>query len=86
MNSDVETKVGLKIVTVIMTVVLIMHVLACLWFYVARIEEIWRLNMDFIWNPRSLMMEIYFPESVFRQYLLSLYTAFYLFGVGEVCP
>jgi len=85
-NSDVETKVGLKIIAVIAAVVLIMHCLACIWFYVTRIEQIWRLNMDFIWNPLSIMFEIYFPESVWRQYLLSLYTAFYLFGVGEVVP
>lgn len=81
-----KTKVGIKIMAVVFFVLLIMHVLACIWFFVTRIEEKWKLNMDFIWNPQSTMYEIYWPESVKRQYLLSLYTAFYLFGVGEVVP
>ena len=62
-----------------------MHLLASLWYALVSTDEEWKLNMDFIWSY-STKFQQFFPEQKMRQYLLSLYTSFYLFVIGEVCP
>jgi hypothetical protein len=41
--------------------------------------------MDFIWFGTPHIYEVYYSDFT-TSYLICLYTGFYLFGVGEVCP
>ena len=41
--------------------------------------------MDFIWFGNPQVYDYYYAEPI-RQFAISFYIGFYLFGVGEVCP
>lgn len=61
------------------------HLMACAWYMVVENEEKWIPNMDFIWFGNPQVYDFYYTHW-WRTYLECLYIAFYLFGVGEVCP
>jgi hypothetical protein len=85
LNSDASFKTFLKMLMLVLYTLVFLHLLACLWYVITSGSEIWKLNMDFIWSY-STKFQQFFPENVTRQYLLTLYTSFYMFGLGEVCP
>lgn len=64
---------------------LYIHLMGCLWFYIVSLNEKWIPNMDFIWFGTPQVYDVYYSNG-WRSYLISLYIGFYLFGVGEVCP
>jgi len=86
LNIRVDVKVFLRVIQLFFYMGLYIHVFACVWFVIVESTESWVLNMDFIWVGTAETYEVYFPESLTRQYLLTAYTSFYLFGVGEVVP
>jgi hypothetical protein len=59
--------------------------MGCVWYMVVSEQEIWIPNMDFIYYGTPQIYDYYYNDWV-RSYITSLYLAFYLFGVGEVCP
>ena len=59
--------------------VLYIHVMACLWFFVVSIEKKWVPNQDFIYLSTTI-----FDENVSTQYWVSVYHAVLLFGVNEM--
>ena len=61
------------------------HLMGCTWYLVVESQEIWIPNMDFIWFGTPQIYDFYYTHWV-KSYISSLYIAFYLFGVGEVCP
>jgi len=61
------------------------HIMGCFWFLVTASNETWIPNMDFVWFGTPQVYDFYYGHWL-RSYMGSLYIAFYLFGVGEVCP
>jgi hypothetical protein len=86
LNIDTSVKVLLKMIQMVLYLVLSMHIIACLWFFIVKQEEVYMLNLDFIWGGNSIRFQSFFPETWYRQYLLVLYVAFYMITGGEVVP
>ena len=61
------------------------HVFGCTWYLCVSGNEIWIPNVDFIWYGTPQIYDFYYMDWK-RSYITSLYIAFYLFAVGEVCP
>jgi hypothetical protein len=60
-------------------------VIACLWYYIIIIEEVFIPNKDFIFGGTIYIYEIYTGD-LLRRYFLCYYIAFYLISLGEMCP
>ena len=67
---------------------IVMHVLACIWFALVVGAERWVQNMDFMYNYQDQAYQGYFEgdENFWRKHCVMLYTAFYVFTVGEIVP
>ena len=52
---------------------------------VVKDDEIWVPNMEFMFFGTPQIYEYYYSPWM-KSYMTTLYIAFYLFGVGEVCP
>lgn len=67
---------------------IVMHVLATVWFALVVQSERWVQNMDFTYNGQDQAYHGYFEgdENFIRKHLVMLYTAFYVFTVGEIVP
>jgi len=69
-----------------------LHVLCCIWHFVVVVEERWVQNMDFMYVAQDRAYQSYWEDeegsdnNFWRAYLVGVYTAFFLFGVGEVVP
>ena len=63
---------------------LYVHVIGCLWFYVAREEKTWVPLKDAIFEDQ-FSYELYVAHFE-RQYLIVFYTAYYLISSGEMKP
>jgi len=85
LNTSQRTKAAYKVVYLIFMMFMFIHVMGCLWNYIVEQDESWIPNMDFIWFGTPQIYDYYYHNWM-RSYLTSLYLAFYLFGVGEVCP
>jgi len=85
LNTSQRTKAAYKVVYLIFMMFMFIHVMGCLWNYIVVQEETWIPNMDFIWFGTPQIYDFYYKDWS-RSYMISLYLAFYLFGVGEVCP
>lgn len=85
MNYTMENKAVFKVIYLILVMTLYIHINACVWYYIIKEEEIWVPNLDFIHFGTPMIYD-YYSDNPGRQYLTSLYTSFYLFGVGEVVP
>lgn len=85
LNTSLQTKAAFKVVYLIFMMFMFIHVMGCAWYYMVENDEIWIPNMDFIWFGTPQIYDYYY-SSWLRSYATSFYIAFYLFGVGEVCP
>jgi len=54
LNINTSVKVLLKMLQMVLYLVLSMHLIACLWFFLVKQEEIYMLNLDFIWGANSI--------------------------------
>jgi len=85
LNVSQEIKAGLKVVFLIFLMLVYIHVMACIWYFVVEIQEKWIPNMDFIWFGNPQVFDFYSGDLT-KSFWTSFYIGFYLFGVGEVCP
>ena len=85
LNNSQEVKAWFKVIYLIMQMFVYIHVMACIWFGFINLEEKWIANKDFIWFGSPQIYDIFYSDDM-RKYLTSFYTAYYLFGVGEVTP
>ena len=67
---------------------IVMHVLGTLWFTIVVNGQRWVQNMDFVYNAQEDAYQGYFEgdDNFWRKHLVMLYTAFYVFTVGEIVP
>ena len=85
MNVSKGTKAVYKVLYLIFMMFMYMHILACTWNLTVEHNEEWIINEDFTGFGTPQIFEYYYV-SWERTYIKSLYVAFYLFCVGEVCP
>ena len=86
MNVSIQIKVALKIMALFLYLMLYILILSCVWYLMVKSEQMWLLNMDFIWFEYEKSYEVYYRDDWVLQFLLCYYTGFFLFGVGEVVP
>jgi hypothetical protein len=85
LNNSQEVKALLKVIYLVMQMFIYIHLMACIWFLCVERDEEWIANKDFIWFGSPQIFDIFYTHG-YRQYFTSFYTAYFLFGVGEVTP
>ena len=85
LNAKSDFKAFLKVLWLVFSLFLYNHVIACLWYYIIIIKEIYVPNKDFIYGGTTYVFEIYTGDMM-RRYFICYYIAFYLISIGEMCP
>ena len=87
-NMEQEIKVYFKVAMISIYLLVIIHLLSCIWFQVVSQHERWVQNMDFMYVNMDEAFQGFYEgdESFLHKYMLLLYTGFYIFGVGEIVP
>ena len=88
LNMDQKFKVYLKIVQMTLYILIIIHLLSCIWLSFVKDHQRWVQNMDFMYAGTEDAYQAFFEgdQHFLRRYALLIYTGFYIFGVGEVVP
>lgn len=84
LNMRPDSKALLRVLWLIFFLFLYIHVIGCLWFYVANKSQTWIPWKDAIYGDDSFY-ELY-ASDFGRQYLISFYTAYFLISSGEMLP
>ena len=72
---------SLKLGKLIFFLILFLHCLGCVWFFIAKQNKEWIPPLDYVW----IQTDIY-DEGVFYQYIISLYHAILMLGGNDVGP
>jgi len=77
-----------KIFKLILTLLLIMHIIGCIWYLVVDIDQKWVPPLDFIYVQRGSYYRFYDLEEVNDgyQYMVVLYMAVLALGGNEMGP
>jgi len=83
-----DQKAIVKIFKLILTLLLIMHIIGCIWFIVVSVERKWVPPLDFIYVQRGSYYRFYDLEEVtdWYQYMVVLYMAVLALGGNEMGP
>lgn len=81
MNLNNELKMSLKLIKLLFFLILYLHCLGCLWFFIVKQNEIWIPPLDYIYLKTGL-----FGESQLYQYSLSIYHALLILGINDIGP
>ena len=83
-----DQKAMVKIFKLILTLLLIMHIIGCIWYTVVSIEQRWVPPLDFIYVQRGSYYRFYDLEEVnyWYQYMVVLYMAVLALGGNEMGP
>jgi len=83
-----DKKAMLKIFKLILTLLLIMHIIGCIWFYIVSSTQEWVPPLDFIYVARDGYKRFYDLEQVteWYQYMVVLYMAVLALGGNEMGP
>lgn len=73
------TKTYLKTAQLLFNILLYIHLQACIWWLIVKVEENWVPNMDFIFFSTTL-----YKENIWYQYWSAMYHSVMLFGVNEM--
>ncbi|CAI2370632.1 unnamed protein product [Moneuplotes crassus] len=81
LNVKSELKMSLKLVKLIFFLILFLHCLACIWFFIVKQNETWIPPLDYVWVETEL-----YDQGAFHQYLNALYHAVLMLGGNDVGP
>ena len=83
-----DKKAMVKIFKLILTLLLIMHIIGCIWFLIVNFEAKWVPPLDFIYVQRGSYYRFYDLEEVteWYQYMVVLYMAVLALGGNEMGP
>ncbi|CAI2376170.1 unnamed protein product [Moneuplotes crassus] len=73
------TKTYLKTVQLLFNILLYIHLQACIWWIIVKVEKSWVPNMDFIFYSTQI-----YKEGIWHQYWSSIYHSVMLFGINEM--
>lgn len=85
LNTKSDFKAFLKVLWLVFFLFLYNHVIACLWYYIIVVDEIYVPNKDFLNSGTINIYEVYTGD-LMRRYFICYYIAFYLISIGEMCP
>ena len=83
-----DQKAMVKIFKLILTLLLIMHIIGCIWYVIVSDEKLWVPPLDFIYVQRGSYYRFYDLEEVssWYQYMVVLYMAVLALGGNEMGP
>ena len=81
LNFRDDVKIIFKVLELIFTLIVLIHCLACFWYYVVENEKDWVPPLDFIDQRTNL-----YYEGTFKKYFSSVYHAIMMLNGGEVGP
>ena len=83
-----DKKAMLKIFKLILQLLLFMHIIGCIWFYIVSATQEWVPPLDFIYVSRDGYKRFYDLEEVteWYQYMVVLYMAVLALGGNEMGP
>lgn len=83
-----DQKAMVKIFKLILTLLLIMHIIGCIWYLIVQLEAVWVPPLDFIYVQRVGYYRFYDMEEVteWYQYMVVLYMAVLALGGNEMGP
>ena len=83
-----DQKAMVKIFKLILTLLLIMHIIGCIWFFLVTVDRLWVPPLDFIYVQRVGYYRFYDYEEVteWYQYMVVLYMAVLALGGNEMGP
>ena len=81
LNFRDDVKIIFKVLELIFTLIVLIHCLACFWYYVVDRDKDWVPPLDFIHLKTNL-----YNEGTFKKYFSSVYHAIMMLNGGEVGP
>lgn len=81
LNFRDDVKIIFKVLELIFTLIVLIHCLACFWYYVVDRDQDWVPPLDFIHVKTNL-----YNEGTFKKYFSSVYHAIMMLNGGEVGP
>lgn len=79
LNVSKASKAFIKIGFLVFILVKLIHIQACIFFYVAKIERVWVPNMDFIYRGTNI-----YESPVNKQYWVSIYYSAMIFSNSDM--
>lgn len=94
-NFDEEIKSYLRISKLIFMLIIVMHLVGCLWHHITinmNHQDLWVPPIDFVWcgrydsiNSRKTLYQLYSKDH-FHKYFIFLYNAVLFLGANEMGP
>jgi CRP-like cAMP-binding protein len=81
MKVEDEIKLSLKLIKLVFFLIMYLHCLACLWYYLVLIDEKWLPPLDFVYVTTH-----FYEEDLFFQYWSSLYHAVMMLSGNDLGP
>ena len=79
LNVKQDVKASIKLVKLIFFLLMYVHVVACIWFYIINAKKKWIPPLDYIWGWED--QGSFFQKSDLFKYIISFYTScLFLFG------
>lgn len=81
MNLNNELKMSLKLIKQLFFLVLYLHCLACIWYFIVKQNQIWIPPLDYLYLETQL-----YEESAVYKYAMSIYHAVLMLSSGDIGP
>ena len=81
MNFKEETKLSLKLFQLIFFITLYLHCLGCIWFLIVDLDQTWIPPLT-----SQIADQFFYDDSIFRQYIISVYHAVLLLTGNDITP
>lgn len=81
LNLENEIKTSLRLMKLFFFILLYLHLLACVWYYIVKENEEWIPPLDYVF----IVTDVY-DRSKYYQYFMSLYHAVLMLGGNDIGP
>lgn len=81
MNLREDYALSLKIIRLIFFLVIYLHLIACLWYFLVRIDNEWMPPLDYVWVKTD-----FYELSIPMKYYLSLYHSVLMLTGNDIGP
>jgi hypothetical protein len=81
LNVKDEVKSMIKLMQLVFLLFIFLHVLGCIWFWIATVEELWVPPLDFIYYKTEI-----YSQTTSMKYWYAIYNAVLLLGGNEMGP
>lgn len=81
MNLKDDIKMSLKLVKLVFFLVLYIHFIGCMWFFIAKQDQQWIPPLDYVWVKTDI-----YEQSNIKQYASSLYHSMLVLSGNDIGP